>query len=137
VSNGSPTPSAAWRGMIRHDNALHQHVQFEPCVAIACNISHQLHSLVDLRHSPSCNVWYRTTAAEGDYGKTHDVGLPRSEGKKPPVVAANDNGRMRPLDRKGIDCVAGHPIMRASGGDLFTLEQAFDKADSPLPAARP
>jgi hypothetical protein len=39
--------------MIRHDDALHQRVQFEPCVSIAGNVSHQLHSPIDLRHSPS------------------------------------------------------------------------------------
>jgi hypothetical protein len=50
-----------------------------------------------------------------------------ARGEKIPAVAANENGGMRLLDRKGIDRVAGHAIMLTSQGDLFTLEQAFDE----------
>jgi hypothetical protein len=38
--------------MIRHVNALQQRVQLEPCVSIAGDVSHELHSLVDFGHSP-------------------------------------------------------------------------------------
>ena len=50
-----PTPRQFFgclAGMIRHDNALQQRVQLEPCVSIAGDVSHQLHSPVDFRHSP-------------------------------------------------------------------------------------
>ena len=39
--------------IVRHDNALYQRVQFEPCISLAGDVSDELHSLVDLRHSPS------------------------------------------------------------------------------------
>ena len=38
-------------------------------------------------------------------------------------------GGMRPLERKGKDRVADYAIMPTGEGDLFTLEQAFDKGD--------
>jgi hypothetical protein len=60
---------------------------------------------------------------------THDVGLPRSEGEEAPTVAADKYGGMRPLDGKGIDRVARDVIVPTGEGNLFTLEQAFDKGD--------
>jgi hypothetical protein len=50
-----------------------------------------------------------------------DKRLPGSEGKETPTVAADENGGMGPLNRKGIDRVAGHAIMPTSQGDVFSL----------------
>jgi hypothetical protein len=66
---------------------------------------------------------------EGDPRETHDVSFARSEAEETPAVATDQNRRVSSLDGKGLDCVAGHAIMPTGEGDLFTVEQTFDKGD--------
>ena len=55
----------------------------------------------------------------------------RGEREEMQAVATDENGRMGPLDRKGIDRVADHAVMPTCEGDLlFTVEQTLDEGHS-------
>ena len=58
--------------------------------------------------------------AKGDPGQTDDVSFLCSEPEETQPVATDENGGMGPLNRKGIDRMAGHAVMPTGEGDLCT-----------------
>src|SRR5205807_1600709 len=96
----------------------------------ASRLAYQPHAFLHGGGAPGGNI-RRCGAAisEGNSGKADDIGLTRGEGQQAWTVAADQNRRMRLLDRKRGDGMAGDLIVRTGKSDVFALEETLDHGD--------
>src|SRR5207247_7484863 len=110
-----------------HDHPLHEGIELETGVSLlASRLAYQPHAFVHRRGAPGGNVRRRGAAiSEGNAGKADDIGLTRGEGQQAWTVAADQNRRMRLLERKRRNGMAADPIVRTGKSDVFAFEQAL------------
>src|SRR5947207_3183180 len=79
---------------------------------IACGLTHHYDALADLGSPPRRNAGQRLSAApEFDLRKAADIGLRRCKRQQLPAVAAEQDRRMRFLDRMRRDAVRRDSVM--------------------------
>src|SRR5215469_11808295 len=116
--------------MVRHDNALHQRIQFELRISLPATsrISCIRLSTSDTLHPEMSGVappWLKVIPDK----PTTSASRAASARSRP--LPPTRTGGMGSLDWKGIDRVANHAVMPTCEGDLlFTVEQTLNEGHS-------
>ena len=112
--------------VLRHDHPLDLRAQLETTESLAGRFPYHPQALVDARDLPSRHVGRRAASRERDAREIHGIGLARRQREEAKAIASDDDRRMRPLDGKRMDRVAGDAVVLAGEVDLGPAEQALD-----------